>query len=53
MTWKGVHPIVHLLDKVYQKGVTLKKDAMKIYEDRIKGLENLSKWDVTIKPTFW
>jgi transposase len=53
MTWKGVNPVVHLLDKVYQMGVTLKKDAMKIYEERIKRLENLPKWDVTIKPTFW
>ena len=52
MTWKGVHPVVHLLDKVYQKGVKLKKDSMKIYEERIKRLENLPKWDVTIKPTF-
>lgn len=52
MTWKGVQPVVHLLDKVYQKGVKLKKDAMKIYEERIKRLENLPKWDVAIKPTF-
>ncbi len=52
MTWNGVHPAVHLVDKVYQKGVKLTKEAMKICEERIERLENLPKWDVTIKPTF-
>ena len=52
MTWKGVRPVVHLLDKVYQKGVKLTKEAMKVYEEGIKRLENLPKWDVTIKPAF-
>jgi transposase len=51
MTWNGVHPVVHLVDKVYQKGVKLTKEAMKICEERIERLENLQKWDVTIKPT--
>lgn len=49
MTWKGVHPVVYLLDKVYQKGVKLTKEAMSIYEERIERLENLPNWDVTIK----
>jgi len=52
MTWNGVHPVVHLLDAVYQKGVTLTKKAMKIYEDRIERSETLPMWDVTIKPAF-
>ena len=53
MTWNGLHPAVHLVDKVYQKGVKLTKDAMKICEERIERLENLLKWDVTIKSTIW
>lgn len=52
MTWKGVRPVVHLLDKVYQKGMKLTKEAMKVYEEGIKRLENLPWWDVTIVPTF-
>jgi hypothetical protein len=53
MTWNGVHPAVYLVDKVYQKGVKLTKEAMKICEERIERLENLPKWDVTIKPKIW
>jgi len=52
MTWNGVRPVVHLLDAVYQKGVKLTKEAMKIYEDRIERSETLPMWDVTIKPAF-
>jgi len=25
MTWKGISPIIHLLDKVYEKGVSIAK----------------------------
>ena len=53
MTWNGVHPAVHLIDKVYRKGVKLTKEAMKICEERVKRLGNLLKWDVTIEPTGW
>jgi len=52
MTWNGVHPAVHLIDKVYQKGVKLTKEAMKICEEKIERLGNLPKWDVTIEPAF-
>jgi len=51
-TWNGVRPVVHLLDAIYQKGVTLTKEAIKIYEDRIERSETLPMWDVTIKPAF-
>jgi hypothetical protein len=53
MTWNGVHPDVYLVDKGYQKGVKLTKEAMKICDERIERLENVPKWDVTIKPKFW
>ena len=53
MTWNGAHPAVHLIDKVYQRGVKLTKEAMKICEERIERLGNLPKWDVTIEPAFW
>ena len=53
MTWNSVHPVVYLIDKVYQKGVKLTKEAMKICEERITRLGNLPKWDVTIEPAVW
>jgi Rhodopirellula transposase. len=48
MTWKGSNPSVHLLEKVYEKGIKLTKEAMKICERMIKRSENLAKWDITI-----
>ena len=50
MTWKGLHPIVSLLDKVYEKGVTLTKEAMKPYAQRLDRSEQLPKWNVVIQP---
>jgi hypothetical protein len=50
MTWKGIKPAIKLLDKVYQKGVSLTKEEMKKYEGRLKRSRLLAKWDVTIDP---
>ena len=48
MTLKGVGPIVHFLDKCYEKGITLTKKEMKMYEEKITRSETLPKWDVVI-----
>jgi len=37
MTWKGLHPVVHLLDRVYKKGMKLTGKMMKIYEPEARG----------------
>jgi hypothetical protein len=50
MTWKGVHPIVELMDKAYEKGVRLTKSAFRAYEDRLQRDESLPKYSVTIQP---
>ena len=50
MTWKGIKPIVHLWDKINNKGVRLTKKEMKPYEKRIKRSAKLPKWDVHIEP---
>ena len=34
MTWKGLHPIVELSRKVYDKGIALGKAAMQAVENR-------------------
>jgi transposase len=50
MTWKGMKPVVHLLEKVYQKGVNVSKDLMKHIEQRLKRSTSLPTWDVMIEP---
>ena len=50
MTWKGIHPIVELSRKVYQKGVTLSKQAMQAVEDRLERHPELRYWDILIRP---
>ena len=48
MTWKGIHPIVHYLDRVYKKGIRLSKKEMNKYNDMIKRSHALPKWDLII-----
>lgn len=50
MTWKGIHPVVELSDKVYRKGVSLTKKAMKEVEARLIRHPLLPKWDILIQP---
>ena len=50
MTWKGLHPVVELSRRVYQKGVTLSKKAMEAVEARLERHPELPKWDILIKP---
>jgi hypothetical protein len=50
MTWKGIHPIVELSHKLYQKGVSLSKAAMEEVEARLERNPLLPKWDILIRP---
>lgn len=50
MSWKGVKATVSLLDKIYEKGISLTKKEMEQYQSQIKRSENLPKWDVRISP---
>lgn len=50
MTWKGVRPVVELSRKVYQKGVSLSKEAMREVEARLERNPLLPKWDILIRP---
>ena len=44
MTWKGVHPIVELLDQTYEKGVRIAKKAFQQFEARLQRDEALPKY---------
>jgi hypothetical protein len=50
MTWKGMHPMVALSRKVYQKGITLSKRAMRAVENRLTRHPELPNWDILIQP---
>lgn len=50
MTWKGLHPIIELSKKVYRKGVSLTRKAMKEVETRLDRNPILPKYDILILP---
>ena len=50
MTWKGIHPIVKISEKIYEKGISLSKKAMRKIEDKLKRNPMLPKWDILIQP---
>jgi len=50
MTWKGVRPIVKLIETTYAKGVRIAKDAFEAIESRLQRHDSLPKYDVLIRP---
>jgi transposase len=50
MTWKGLHPVVELVETVYQKGVRVSKNMFKAIADRIDRCSSLPKYYMTIQP---
>ena len=50
MTWKGLHPVVELSRKVYDKGISLGKAAMQAVEARLTRDPALPKYDILINP---
>ena len=50
MTWKGIHPVVELSRKVYEKGISLGKKAMRAVEARLERHPELPQYDILINP---
>ncbi len=50
MTWKGIRPVVNLLDKAYESGKKLSAKQMESLSERLVLNPLLPKWDVTIAP---
>jgi len=48
MTWKGIKPVVHVLEKVYGTAVSLTKKELKPYLSKLKRSLTLPKLDVCI-----
>lgn len=50
MTWKGKHPVVNLVTRAYESGVSLSKRAMKAVEERLVRLADLPSYFIDIHP---
>jgi len=52
MTWKGIPPVVKLLERTYETGVRVARDAFRPIQNRLQlqRSETLPKWSVTIEP---
>ncbi len=50
MTWRGVTPIVHLLDRTYDTGVRLSPRAFRPIATRLERSQSLPKWSLVIHP---
>ena len=50
MTWKGRTPVIHLIDKVYEKGISICQKVLEELEQFWKRSESLPKWDIVIQP---
>ena len=51
MMWKGHAPVIHLIDKVYEKGISVCQEVLEELEQFWKRSESLPKWDVVIQAT--
>jgi hypothetical protein len=50
MTSRVVHPVVELNRRIYEKRITVDKDAMLAVESRLERNPLLPKWDILIRP---
>ena len=50
MTWRGVAPIIHLMDRIYETGVRLLPRAFRPIAARLERSTSLPKWSLIISP---
>lgn len=50
MTWKGLHPVVKLVETTYKKGIRMAKKAFKTFAERVTRDVSLQKYLMTIQP---
>ena len=51
MTWKGIAPIVHHVETIYEKGIKVLPKELEDYYPFWQRSETLPKWDITIVPS--
>jgi hypothetical protein len=50
VTWKGFHPVVSVVDKVYETKKKIKGKTLKIYESALNRKRGIEKWFIILKP---
>ena len=50
MTWRGIAPLVHLLDQVYETGVRITPRLFRPIAARLERSKLLPKWSLVIQP---
>lgn len=50
MAWKGISPIIHLMEQTYLKGVTVSLKDLEPVQSFWQPASELAKWDITIVP---
>lgn len=50
MTWRGQQAVVKLVGRIYETGVRLSQEAMRVLEERFERLAGLERWFVRIVP---
>jgi hypothetical protein len=50
MTWKGISPVIKLVETAYQKDVRMTKKAFNAFANRIDRDASLPKYNLTIRP---
>lgn len=51
MMYKGQHPTVTLIEKIYETGKGLEKNVMEIYETALDRMDGIGKWFLSISPS--
>jgi len=51
MHWQGYAPVIHLVEKVYEKGIRVGQEVLEELTQCWKRSATLPKWDVVIEPT--
>ena len=51
MTWKGIKPLVNLVEGTYEKGVKVLAKELEQLQPFWQRSETLPKWDVTVLPS--
>jgi len=50
VTWKGFHPVVSVVDRVYENKKKIKGKILKIYESALNRKKGIEKWFIILKP---
>ena len=53
MTYNGKIPVVKLVEKLYETGVTVGKKAMEKYNEFVERMPSLKKWSMVISPGYF